>query len=48
MEELCPNECGKMETVNQHIETMKGDTYFNVTVTYCPDCKYISFVDASL
>lgn len=47
-EDQCPNGCGEFEVAGQHIYTNSGDTYFKAYITYCPECKYIKFVDANL
>ena len=44
----CPNGHGELETVWERIPTRDGRTYFNVTIKYCPECLYISEVDADL
>lgn len=44
----CPNGCGELDTCNGHIDDNEGDTYFEVTIEYCPECKYINHVDARL
>lgn len=44
----CPNGCGEMKIAGGHINTIEGDTYFSVFITYCPECKYIHETDADL
>ena len=44
----CPNGCGELETVSEHIYTKNGETYFTVEIIYCPKCLYTQEADVSL
>ena len=46
--EQCPNGCGELEIAYGRVDTINGDTYFKVSVEYCPKCKFINGADADL
>jgi uncharacterized Zn finger protein len=43
----CPNNCGKLEVAYGRIDTNNGNSWFKVTVEYCPECGYIGNADAN-
>lgn len=43
----CPNGCGEIQCAMGQVYSNEGDTYWDVSIYYCPECSCVvdSYID---